>query len=759
MLFDQEFVKIQEGFRRVVSLKLVGNEPQSARFETDEGPLEVSAYAPGIIRVRLSPAQSEKTGGETKRGLKAEFSPDVLYPPDYGMLANPPERVEASFEQTLGKEDSPVTRFSTGNLTLEMQSHPLRIRLFGVDDTDPGERLLVESVSDRSIQGDLRFSPFAYGKEGRIPGRESGSGAAWMVSLALRSGEAIYGLGEKFSSLNRRGQLVTNWNRDATGVNAEISYKNTPFAWSSEGWALFVNTPARVTHGVGYPPWSHRSYILNIQEANLDLFFFSGETPAKILEKYTWLTGRAPLPPRWSFGMWMSRAFYKTADELLEVASKLREHHIPCDVITLDGRAWHPSETRFDFSWDPERYPDPAGFVARLKEMHLQLCLWEYPYLSTRNPLFAELDQRKFFLSNPDGSTYIHRWFPPPMDTMIPHLQPSGIIDFTNPEAYAWYRDMHKSLHEIGVAAMKPDYGEAVPEEVVGFNGDSGKRLHNVYALLYNRCVFEASQRYADGMVWSRAGWTGSQRYPIQWGGDPQGDWEGLAGSIRGGLSWGLSGAPFYAHDIGGFYGCESSDGVLGGGMPEAELYIRWAQAGILASHTRFHGTSPREPWEFGEEAEQIIRRWLGLRYQLIPYLEDCAREAGQTGMPVMRAMPLAFPNDPLSWGFETQYMLGPALLVAPVLQPGGQVRLYLPAGGWYDLWSGERVEGPQLIDRRMPLDQIPVYGREGQTLKLGPVVEHTGELHYPIQIESLLFESTIVPGKTSIAGFEILRT
>jgi len=743
MLFDQEFVKIQEGFRRVVSLKQVGSGPQSVNFETDEGPLEVSAYASGIIRVRLTPPQSEQAGGEG-----GQFSPD------YGMLANPPEQVEAAIEQTAANEDSPVFRFAAGELALEVQSHPLRIRLFRVDTTSPGERLLLESVTDRTIQGELRFSPFASAKGGM---KTSGQESAWMVSLALRSGEAVYGLGEKFSSLNRRGQLITNWNRDATGVNAEISYKNTPFAWSSEGWALFVNTPARVTHGVGYPPWSHRSYILKVDEANLDLFFFTGETPAKILEKYTWLTGRAPLPPRWSYGMWMSRAYYKTAEELLEVASRLREHHIPCDVITLDGRAWHPSETRFDFSWDPERYPDPAGFVARLKEMNLQLCLWEYSYLSTRNPLFAELDQRKFFLSNPDGSTYIHRWFPPPMDTMIPHLQPSGIIDFTNPEAYAWYRDMHKSLHEIGVAAMKPDYGEAVPEEVVGFNGDSGARLHNVYALLYNRCVFEASQRYADGMVWSRAGWTGSQRYPIQWGGDPQGDWEGLAGSIRGGLSWGLSGAPFYAHDIGGFYGCESTGGVLGGGMPETELYIRWAQAGILASHTRFHGTSPREPWEFGEEAEQIIRRWLGLRYQLIPYLQDCALEASQTGMPVMRAMPLAYPDDPLSWSFETQYMLGPALLVAPVLRPGGQVRLYLPVGGWYDLWSGERVEGGQIIERRMPLDQIPVYGREGQTLKLGPVVEHTGELQDPIPLQSLVFDPKLVPGKTDIAGFGIL--
>jgi alpha-D-xyloside xylohydrolase len=241
-------------------------------------------------------------------------------------------------------------------------------------------------------------------------------------------------------------------------------------------------------------------------------------------------------------------------------------------------------------------------------------------------------------------------------------------------------------------------------------------------------------------MVWSRAGWTGSQRYPIQWGGDPQGDWEGLAGSIRGGLSWGMSGAPFYAHDVGGFYGNLATSGVLGEGMPEPELYIRWAQAGILSSHTRFHGTSPREPWEYPGRTEDIIRDWLGFRYRLIPYLQECALEAHRSGMPVMRAMPLAFPEDPLAWSFDTQYLLGPALLVAPLLRPGGEVRLYLPPGAWYDLWTGERLEGSRVIDLTVPIDRYPVFGREGQTLPLGPAVQHTGELQGQIPIEKVSF-------------------
>ena len=675
-LLDNESVALQQGFLGLAGLELEKIIPEGICFKTQAGPLSVTFYAPGIIRFHLKQASL----------------------PDYGLLVNPPQPVPV---QVTASENH--YRLESGGVTLEVFDYPVRLRI------SRGKKVLLESVTDRTIQGDLRFMPFGVKAE------------EWLVSLALNSGEPVFGLGEKFGPLNRRGQLITCWNRDALGVNAEASYKNSPFAWSPEGWGLFVHTPARVEHGVGYPQWSHRSYIMKVQDPNLDLFLFVGETGAEILHNYTHLTGRAPRLPTWSFGVWMARAYYKTRQEILEVAYKLREHRIPSEVLLLDGRAWHPMETRFDFSWDPERYPDPPGFVNELKGIHYRLCLWEYPYISTRNPLFNELAEKGYLLLTPDGQPYVHKWLPEPLEYSIPHLQPSGIIDFTNPAAYQWYRDMHHKLHDIGVAAMKPDYGEAVPQEVVASNGDNGVRLHNIYALLYNRCVYEASKMYGDGegFVWSRAGWTGSQNIPIQWGGDPQVDWEGLAGNIRGGLSWGMSGVPFYAHDIGGF----------AIGQPSPELYVRWAQAGVMASHTRFHGIGLREPWEFGEQAEKIVRQWLEWRYRLIPYLQACAQIASETGLPVMRAMPLAFPDHPPAWCFNEQYLLGPALLVIPVLRPDGWVRFYLPPGAWYDIWTGERLEGPQMMEVSVPLDRIPVFGREGYVLPLGPVVQHTGEI------------------------------
>src|SRR5579864_1356247 len=688
-------------FRRLETVRLEAAASDRVRFTTEAGPLDIAAYAPGVLRLRA--------GGPVG--------------PDYGLLASPPDPGAATCTELGG-----AYRIDAGSMALEIAPRPLRIRMF-LD----GE-VVLESTGDGHIRGGPRIPPVGV--------RDS---TGWLLALGLESGEAVYGLGEKYGPLNRRGQRVVSWNEDAWGVNAEASYKNVPFAWSPRGWGVYAHTTSRVVHGVGYPAWSHRSYILQVEEPTLDLFLFAARTPAGLLERFTHLTGRPALPPRWSFGAWMSRAYYRTADEALEVARTLRARRVPCDVLVLDGRAWLRVETRFGFEWDPDRYPDPAGFIRDLKALGFRLCLWEYPYVSVRSPLFAELAARGFLLRTAGDAPYVYEWDPAPFGTLLTPLPPSGIVDFTHPGAYAWYRDAHRPLFAAGVDVMKTDFGEQIPEDACAYNGDRGARLHNVYPLLFNRCVYEATQRYAaaGAVVWGRSGWTGSQRYPVQWGGDPQADWEGLAASVRGALSWGMSGGAFYSHDVGGFFGPQ----------PDPELYIRWAQAGAMCSHTRFHGTTPREPWHYGEEAERIVRWWLEWRYRLLPYLEACAAEAHLSGLPVMRAMPLAFPDDPAAAAFEEQYLLGPALLVAPVLRPGGRVRVYLPGGGWYDLADQSRVVGPRVIDGIAALDRMPVYGREGCLLPLGPAAQHTAELTSNGPAELLAFgrprSAMALPGLT----------
>jgi alpha-D-xyloside xylohydrolase len=659
----------------ISGLELLNKLESGVELMTGAGPLRVDCHAPGNFRLHLGSNPG----------------------PDYGIIKTSPNVDHCEVECAEGN----VKLISQG-YSLELWGDPLNFTL------RKGDKPLMKSADDGHFVRRFRLPPFAKLSDG------------WVASFALQSGEPLYGLGEKTGLLNKRGQLIESWNHDALGNNAEISYKNCPFAWSPQGWGVFVHTPARVVHSVGSLP-SIRSYVIQVEDTVLDLFLFAADSPEQMLERYTDLTGRGPVPPQWSFGVWLSKAYYQDVDEARDIYRQVRDREMPCDVFTLDGRAWLDTDTRFAFEWDASRYPRPTDFTGPLHDSNFRLCVWEYPLVSVNHPLFDELAQKGWLLKDRDGKAYEYEWDLSPFGKVLTPLPKSGLLDFTHPEAYAFWGRMHKKLFESGIDIIKSDFGEQVPDDAVAHNGDTGRRLHNVYPMLYNRCVYEASREYFgdDAIVWGRSGWSGSQCYPIQWGGDPEVSWEGLAGSIRGGLSWGMSGSPYYSHDIGGFYG----------GQPDPELYVRWLQAGVLGSHCRIHGIGPREPWYFGEEAEAISKQWLEFRYQLIPYLYACAQDAAASGLPIMRAMPLAFPHDHPAWPFDEQYMLGPSLLVAPIIQPGGQKSVYLPQGTWFDYWSGEEIQGGRMIDCQMPLERIPVFGREGCILPLGPVVRHSGEL------------------------------
>jgi alpha-D-xyloside xylohydrolase len=686
-------------FLRVDALQSVGTSPSGAEFATSTGDiLEVTSFGPGVFRLRAGPSSR----------------------PDYGLVAS---RAKAC---TIARGAAGHWTFTAGETTLELTGAPLSVRLLhrGVP--------VAGSITDEQFGGSVRLPPF-----GRLR-----NGGQWLATFALSSGEPVYGLGEKFGPLNKRGQLVHSQVVDALGVNTGHSYKSAPFAWgpgSGRGaWGVFLNTPAMVTHGVGFPDWSHRSYALQIDDDALDLFLFAADTPAAILDLYTQLTGRPAPVPAWSLGLWVSRAYYRTPDEAADVAAKLRERRIPCDVLTLDGRAAWDVGTRFDFTWDPARFPDPRAALAAIKAHDLRVCAWEYPYVSVHSPLFAELASRNYLLTTADGDPYVFGWDTGPRTSPFADAQgplpESGVVDFTHPGAYVWWRDAHAPLFADGVDVMKCDFGEHVPDDAVAFNGDTGRRLHNVYPLLYSQCVRDAtakfqSDRDAPPMIWGRAGWTGSQRCPVQWGGEPQSDWEGLAASIRGGLSWGMSGVPYHSSDIGGFYGSQP---------PSAELYVRWLQAAVFSSHIGFHGVGEREPWAFGDEAEAVARKWLAFRYRLIPYLQRVVAEAVATGMPVARAMALAFPANALTRAYETQFLCGEALLVAPIVREGGEVEVALPPGAWYDLNSRQRFPGQRVLRYKAALDQFPVFGREGFALPLGRAVQHTGEIDAATPLEQL---------------------
>ena len=649
----------------------------------------------GELQVQLS-----DKGARLKMGQRIDY--------EYHMLKRQPECYPLTITSSEQK-----TSLQGGEFTLEISHQPFAFTL-----TKNGQ-MVQSSPSDGHFVRQYRLPPLA-----KVDG-------GWFISLDLGASEAVYGLGEKWGKLDKRGQLIRSFNHDALGVNAEVSYKNAPFAWSPEGWGLFVHTPAPVTHGVGYAPWSQRSYGLFIEDTAFDLFILAESTGADMLNSYTELTGKAPTPPDWSLGVILSKAYYKDVDELIETAKAVRAHQMPCDVITLDGRAWQDTDTRFAFEWDSKRYHDPAAVIQQLKDMDFKVCVWEYPLISVQNPLFNELAEKGWLIKDKrTGEAFQYDWDMSAFGEVLTPLPKSGLLDFTHPDAYAFWRDSHKPLFDMGVDMIKADFGEQIEDDnMLAHNGEQGMALHNVYTLLYNRCVYEAASMYCKTgpFLFSRSSWIGSQCYPSQWGGDPQADWGGLSGSLRGAQSWGMTGAPYFATDIGGFY----KD------TRDSELFARWTQAAVFSAHMRLHGIGQREPWTYSKEAEMAANKAIKLRYKLLPYIKQTCSQASNSGLPLMRAMALSFPNEPQSWGFENQFMFGDDLLVAPVVKKGGEVQFYLPSGNWVWLENKQVFAGNQVVTMTLALDKMAVFARNNSRIPLGPDVEHTEALNQIGEIES----------------------
>ncbi|MDQ3809239.1 MAG: alpha-xylosidase, partial [Chloroflexota bacterium] len=532
-------------------------------------------------------------------------------------------------------------------------------------------------------------------------------------AFALGPRERIFGLGEKFMPLDKRGRVIESWNWNTWGASNERAYKNVPLYLSTAGYGCFVHTSQRVTWDFGSGQESSVSLSFELEGPSLDLFLIHGPDFPTILERYTALTGRPIVPPRWSFGFWMSYVTYRNWEEVEEVGRELRERHIPADVIHIDP-GWLRPGMFADLEWDLTRFPEPAQHLAKLRAQGFRVCLWVQPWVPEDTEMFDTGAANGYFARRSDGDVY--RYVP-----TVPGNPPrqAAIVDFTNAETRRWYKERLKSLIVQGVSAFKTDFGEAIAEDAVFANGMTGRELHNAYPLLYNSCFYEAfAEAGVEPLVWGRSGWAGIQRFPVSWSGDQLCNYASMVCTLWGGLSFGLSGGAFWSHDIGGFEG-----------RPDPELYIRWAQWGLLSSHARAHGTTRREPWTFGDRAERSFAEFARLRYRLIPYLYSCAHEAAATGMPVMRALVLVDCNDPNAWAADTQYLLGPDLLVCPVLAPGvDSVRVYLPPGTWYDYWSANQFRGGTWRDLSVTLERIPLLVRGGAVLPLGPDEEWVGQ-------------------------------
>lgn len=568
------------------------------------------------------------------------------------MLAKEPGR-DGSWKVT---ETNDKIIYSSDYGTIQINKNPWRIVL-----KDKAGRILSQTAALSDADStQVKYTPFCFVKRGSDNARRINP------VFTLTADEMIFGCGESATGLNKAGQKVNLFVTDPQGPETDQMYKPIPFFMSNRGYGMFMHTSAPVTCDFG------ATYIgLNkmfMGDENLDLFVFFGE-PKDILDEYTDLVGKPGMPPLWSFGTWMSRITYFSEKEGYDVAANIRKNKYPCDVIHFDT-GWFDVDWQCDYKFSENRFQNPQQMLKDLRSQGFHVCLWQLPYFTPKNRYFSELIEKDMYVKNGNGEL--------PYEDVV--------LDFSNPETVKWYQDKLAGLLNIGVSAIKVDFGEAAPLNGIYASGKSGWYEHNLYPVRYDMAVSEITKKlHNENIMWARAAWAGSQRYPLHWGGDAATTNTGLLGTLRAGLSFGLSGFSFWSHDMGGFVKATPED-----------LYCRWIPFGFLTSHTRAHGAPPTEPWLYdSKRVQDVFRKSAEMKYRLMPYVYAQAKECTEKGLPMLRALFVEFPDDPGAWKVDDEYLFGSQILVAPLLESGMTGRtVYLPEGKWIDYQTEKVYEG-----------------------------------------------------------------
>lgn len=586
-------------------------------------PFSVDFVSPKTIRLRMT------SGLQVKPGEDSLMIPNTI-PVDHSW----------QYEKIA---DGYLYRSAYGSVTILF--HPWKIEFRNADG-----KLLTSSFSSKDNHSITAMNPFSFMR------RAEDNSRSFAPVFSLQAGEKIFGCGESFTRLDKRGQKVILWTDDVYGVELPGMYKPIPFFMSSNGYGMFMHTTSPITcdFGASYNDLNR----LFIGDDALDLFVFFG-SPKEILDEYTNLTGKSPLPPLWSFGLWMSRITYSSEDEVRDVAKKLREYKVPADVIHLDV-GWFETDWHSDYKFSTTRFKDPKKMISDLKQDGLHISLWQLPYFVPKNEVFPELIKKNLVILDRKGNL-------PTED---------AILDFSNPAAVNWYQQHLEGLLKMGVGAIKVDFGEGAPNSGLYHSGRTGFYEHNLYPLRYNKAAADITKKVTgENIIWARSAWAGSQRYPLHWGGDAANTSTAMSASLRGGLSFGLSGFSFWSHDIGGF----------AGKTPE-ELYRRWMPFGMLTSHSRCHGAPPKEPWAFSKSFLDEYREDVNMKYELMPYVYAQAKYCSDHGLPMVRALFVEYPDDPGAWLIDDEYLFGSDILVAPLFNDNVYERnVYLPGGNWID--------------------------------------------------------------------------
>ena len=521
------------------------------------------------------------------------------------------------------------------------------------------------------------------------------------ISLGLKSGEVLYGGGEDFGSMIKNGRIFDVYNSDALGVNGQLRYQSTPFFYSAAGYALgLLNAaPSRVDFGFR----RHDIVQWSSSTPSFSLLVLAGGSADLRSAQFRLLGGAVKTAPEWSLKLWLSRCFYQNQQEVEQVVAQAKEHGISAGVVNLDARCWMRAETRTDFVWDTSRFEPAEKFLPWLRAQGYEICLWENPYVSSKTEsVYVDGVAQKFFVQDAQGNPYPYQWVPTGL-AGFPQPPVAGLVDFTNPAARQWWKDLHRPYLKLGVRSFKTDFGEEIPHDAVFYDGSSGWQMRNVYSDLYNLCVAEvlSEELQDEGVLWARSGFARMASTPVKWAGDSQTTWRALRATLRAGLSQSVGGALFWSHDIGGFYGPK----------PDSELYLRWAQMGLWGSHARTHGTSAREPWEFGPDALLLFRQALDIRNTLLPYFKNAVDTCAETAQSFLKPLWFQYPDDLACKHIDDQFLAGPDVLVAPFLDPTGGRQFYLPQGEWMSLRTGETIAGSSYVESERTA-HLPVYVR-----------------------------------------------
>ena len=602
--------------------------------------------------------------------------------------------------------DEIVYTSAEGSLTI--QKNPWRIVL-----KDATGKVLTQTrtMGDNDVT-QVKIKPFGFIKRGIDNSRSI------FPVFSLKAGERIYGCGESPESLNKVGQKVNLFVTDPQGPETDEMYKPVPFWFSNRGYGIFLHTSAPVTCDFG------SSYVgaqkIFMGDEALDMFLFIGG-PKDILNEYTNLVGKAQMPPIWSFGTWMSRITYLTQEDGYDIARNLRENRIPADVIHFDT-GWFGVDWQCDYKFSSERFSNPQKMIDDLLADGFHISLWQLPYFTPKNAYYKELVDRNLVVRNADGS--------------LPYED--AVLDFTNPETVKWYQERIKGLLDMGVGAIKVDFGEGAPYDGLYANGRTGLYEHNLYPLRYNKAVADITKEVkGDNIIWARSAWAGSQRYPLHWGGDAANTNEAMLSTLHAGMSFGLSGFSFWSHDIGGFVKSTPED-----------LYRRWLPFGFLTSHTRSHGEPPTEPWLYNQDFVDYYRACAEMKYSLMPYIVEQAENCTKTGLPMVRAMFIEYPEDPVAWLVEDQYLFGSDILVAPIFEGDDTFKrenpkqretcgttiyerqVYLPGGSWVDYQTGKTYKAGWNKIATDKLEAV-ILVRKGAVIPTAKVAQSTKDIDW----------------------------